>query len=116
MIRPRASLLGRSLHQSRKVFIGVGVFSLFINLAMLNSPLFMLQVYDRVLTSRSYDTLFFLTLLAVGILAFQALVEVARSELLVRTAHKLDADISRETFGLSTDRSGRQQTSAQGLR
>lgn len=113
----RTSPLGQTLYQSRSVFISVGVFSLFINLAMLNGPLFMLQVYDRVMTSQSEDTLFFLLLLSVGILIFQAMVEVARSELLIRTSAQLDAALGGETFALSLSADkGQATSSAQGLR
>lgn len=108
------TLLGRALFRSRKVFMIVGVFSFFINLAMLNGPLFMLQVYDRVLTSQSQDTLIFLTILAIGILIFQAAMEIARSDLLMRTGAKLDSELSSETFALSLDK--REINSAQGLR
>ena len=118
MKNARTSLLGSALYRSRKAFASVGMFSLFINLAMLNGPLFMLQVYDRVLTSQSRETLFFLTVLAVGILAFQAMVEVARSELLIRAGAQLDNELSGKTFGLSRDGASkdRQMTATQGLR
>lgn len=118
MTEPRTSLIARSLHRSRKVFLAVGIFSLFINLAMLNGPLFMLQVYDRVLTSQSKETLTFLTLLAIGILLFQSLVEIVRSNLLVRAGAQLDSELRGDTFGLSFDGKGaeHQMSSAQGLR
>ena len=46
-----------ALALSRRLFLSVGLFSAFVNLLMLTGPLFMLQVYDRVLTSRSEATL-----------------------------------------------------------
>ena len=46
-----------ALAESRWLFVSIGVFSAFVNLLMLTGPLFMLQVYDRVLTSRSEATL-----------------------------------------------------------
>ena len=46
-----------ALGESRRLFLSVGLFSAFVNLLMLTGPLFMLQVYDRVLTSRSEATL-----------------------------------------------------------
>lgn len=118
MTEKRSSQLKQALHRSRNVFWSICAFSLFINLAMLNGPLFMLQVYDRVLTSQSRETLVFLTLLAVGILTFQALVEVVRSDLLIRAGAKLDADMRSGAFGLSFDgKQGEQQIStSQGLR
>lgn len=112
----RTSLLSQTLFRSRKLFVTIGVFSFFINLAMLNGPLFMLQVYDRVLTSQSQDTLIFLTVLAVGILLFQSMLEVARSDLLIRAGARLDKELSAETFGLSLDANNKAMSSAQGLR
>jgi len=118
MTQVRMSAIGRSLHRSRKVFLSVGIFSLFINLTMLNGPLFMLQVYDRVLSSQSKETLAFLTLLAAGVLIFQSLMEVVRSNLLIRAGAQLDSELQSQTFGLSFDGkiAEHQTSSAQGLR
>jgi PrtD family type I secretion system ABC transporter len=87
-----------------------------VNLAMLNSPLFMLQVYDRVMTSQSKDTLLFLTLLSVGVLLFQSLVEVVRSDLLVRASSQLDNELRDHTFGISMEKEPTETSSAHGLR
>ena len=54
----------------RSAFMSTGLFSFVINLLMLSGPLFMLQVYDRVLTSRSVSTLVALTLLIAGLFIF----------------------------------------------
>lgn len=116
MNKTNASIIGNFLHRSRNVFISAGVFSLFVNLAMLNSPLFMLQVYDRVLTSQSEDTLLFLTLLSIGVLLVQALVEIARSDLLVRASSQLDNELRDLTFGISMGKEPTDMSSAHGLR
>jgi PrtD family type I secretion system ABC transporter len=116
MNKVSASIIGNFLHRSRNVFISAGVFSLFVNLAMLNSPLFMLQVYDRVLTSQSEDTLLFLTLLSVGVLLVQSLVEIARSDLLVRASSQLDNELRDLTFGISMGKEPTDMSSAHGLR
>lgn len=79
-------------------FIAVGVFSLVINVLMLVSPLYMLQVYDRVLTSRSFETLIYLTVLAVSLIAFNALLELVRSRILVRVGARLDERLSEPVF------------------
>ena len=55
-----------ALAESRRSFLAVGLFSAFVNLPMLTGPVFMLQVYDRVLSSRSEATLVAL----IGIVAF----------------------------------------------
>jgi ATP-binding cassette, subfamily C, type I secretion system permease/ATPase len=51
------SELMQALARCRSAFIGLGIFSILINVLMLTGPLFMLQVYDRVLPSRSVPTL-----------------------------------------------------------
>jgi PrtD family type I secretion system ABC transporter len=93
--------LSAVLRSFRGAFASVGLFSLFSNTAMLIAPLYMLQVYDRVLTSQSYDTLVMLTVLAIGLLAVNAVVEVARSRLLVRIGAKLNAALSPAVFASS---------------
>ena len=107
MSKVSASIIGNFLHRSRNVFISAGVFSLFVNLAMLNSPLFMLQVYD---------TLLFLTLLSVGVLLVQSRVEIARSDLLVRASSQLDNELRDLTFGISMGKEPTDMSSAHGLR
>lgn len=93
--------LSSVLRSFRGAFVAVGLFSLFGNLAMLIAPLYMLQIYDRVLTSGSRDTLVMLTLLAVGLLAINGVVEVARSRLLVRIGANLNAALSPAAFASS---------------
>jgi PrtD family type I secretion system ABC transporter len=96
--KDRLSVVLRSLSGA---FLYVGLFSLFCNMAMLIAPLYMLQVYDRVLTSQSRDTLVMLTILAVGLLAINAVVEVARSRMLVRIGARLNAELSPTVFASS---------------
>ncbi|MEZ5799780.1 MAG: hypothetical protein R3D29_03930 [Nitratireductor sp.] len=57
----------------------MGVFSLVTNLMLLTIPLYMLQIYDRVLPSQSTDTLLFLSVIAVAALLVLGLLEVVRS-------------------------------------
>ncbi|MDX2265714.1 MAG: type I secretion system permease/ATPase [Hyphomicrobiales bacterium] len=83
-----------ALAESRKIFILVGAFSLVINLLMLTGPLYMLQIYDRVLTSASLDTLVLLTALATGLIFAQSLLEFVRNRLLARLATRLDNRVS----------------------
>ncbi len=60
------------------------VASVFINVLALTGSLYMLQVYDRVLSSQSVPTLVVLTLLAGGLFAFQGLLEMLRNQIFVR--------------------------------
>ncbi len=73
-------------------------FSLFINLLMFVAPLHMLQMYDRVLVSRSEVTLVMLTALALGLLIIYGLLEGIRSKLLVRLGLKFDEIMHSELF------------------
>ena len=63
----RRSELGEALRTCRSAFIGVGVMSCMINVLYLTGSLFMLEVYDRVLPSRSVPTLIGLAILAGGL-------------------------------------------------
>lgn len=92
------SPLQRALAVAKKTLITVGVFSLFINALMLVSPLYMLQIYDRVLASRSTNTLVYLTLVAAGALLCLGLLELARSRLLVREGARFDSLLSGSVF------------------
>lgn len=67
-----------------KGFVAIGVFSLFINLLMLTAPLYMLQLFDRILTSRSTDTLIVLMLIAGVALLVMTILEIVRGAMLVR--------------------------------
>jgi PrtD family type I secretion system ABC transporter len=78
--------------------MAAAAFSLFINLLLLTSPLYVLQVYDRVLRSRSESTLFALTGITVILLAAMALLELSRSRVLVRVARYVDSKLSASVF------------------
>src|SRR5829696_5937085 len=67
----RRSELGEALRACRSAFIGVGVMSCMINLLYLTGSIFMLEVYDRVLPSRSVPTLVGLMILAAGLFTAQ---------------------------------------------
>jgi PrtD family type I secretion system ABC transporter len=70
----------------RRFFIYAGVFSFVINLLALMPAFFMLEVYDRVLSSHSNETLVMLTLLVVFMLAIQFYLEYLRTTLFLRTS------------------------------
>ena len=90
----KRSELAETLWRFRSAFVGVAAFSALINLLMLTGPLFMLQVYDRVLPSRSVPTLVALILLMAALYAFQAVLEGTRGRLLVRLGYYLDEALS----------------------
>jgi PrtD family type I secretion system ABC transporter len=75
-------------------FVAAGVFSFFMNMLLLTPSLYMLQVYDRVLGSRSEDTLLFLTLMLIAALFVMGTMELVRSRLLVRANNAIDAKLA----------------------
>ena len=75
-------------------FVACGVFSFFVNLLMLTMPLFMFQVFDRVLASRSESTLFLLLMIASCALAVQAALDSVRSYAFVRISRWIDRRVS----------------------
>jgi ATP-binding cassette, subfamily C, bacterial EexD len=92
------SELKQSILVSKKSFIIAGFFSLFINLLMLVPPLYMLQLYDRVLISRSEETLIMLTIIVVVLFITMGLLEIVRSKILVKVGNKLDSILSQRVF------------------
>lgn len=92
---------GGAIYRFRGVFYAVGAFSFVINLLLLTPPLYMLQTYDRVLTSRNELTLIMLTLIMLGLLALEAALEFVRSRVLVRASTALDLDLSSRIFDAS---------------
>ena len=77
----------------RPYFLYAGLFSLAINLLLLVPPLYMLQVFDRVLASRSVETLAVLTLAAIVALVVMALLDVLRARLLAASGAALDRSL-----------------------
>ncbi len=95
--------LKKAILASKKSFFIAGFFSLFINLLMLVPPLYMLQLYDRVITSRSEETLYFLTGIVIVLFITMALLEIVRSKLLIKIGNKLDNLLSRRVFDILFD-------------
>src|SRR3990172_4464768 len=94
------SELAKAMAKCRSAFISVGVFSALINLLMLTGPLFMLQIYDRVLPSRSVPTLIGFAVLVIVLYAFQALLEGIRGRVLVRIGASLDESLSSSVYSV----------------
>lgn len=94
-------LVAMALQSCRSALIGVGLVSLIINVLMLTGPMFMLQVYDRVLTSRSVPTLMALAGIVLVLYAFFGLLDGLRSKILNRIAQRLDRRLSGPAFDRS---------------
>ena len=81
------------LHNARADFISVGLFSCAINLLMLTGPLFMLQVYDRVLASGSLPTLVVLYLLIVFLFGLLGVFNFFRTRVLSRVGYRIENEL-----------------------
>src|SRR5262245_38418118 len=86
--------LATALRDCRRAFFGVAVFSGMVNILMLAGPIYMLQVYDRVLTSRSVSTLVALSVFLVGAYAFQGTLDFIRNRMVGRSAMLLDQHLA----------------------
>jgi ATP-binding cassette subfamily C protein len=94
----RRSELGEALRACRNAFIGVGIMSCMINLLYLTGSIFMLEIYDRVLPSRSVPTLVGLIVLAGGLYLAQGVLDLIRGRILVRIGTALDEALSGRVF------------------
>jgi len=88
----------QALATCKEAVTATAVFSFIGNLLLFVSPLYMLQVYDRVLASRSGTTLLMLTVVAAFLLAILGVMEALRSRVLVRAGARLDTLLAGRTF------------------
>ena len=92
------SELGLALKACRSAFVGIGVMSAMINVLYLTGSFFMLEVYDRVVPSRSVPTLVGLVVLAAGLYTTQGVLDLIRGRILVRIGASLDEQLSARIF------------------
>ena len=92
------SELKQTIIKAKKSIFMAGLFSMFINVLMLVPPLYMLQLYDRVLTSRSESTLYMLTLIVIVLFVTMGLLEVVRSRVLVKFGNRFANILSNRIF------------------
>ena len=93
-----SSELAAALASCRRAFLAIALFSGMSNLLMLTGALFMLEIYDRVLPSRSVPTLVALLILVAGLYAAQGVIDAIRSRILVRVGHSLDEAMSSRVY------------------
>ncbi len=96
--QPASSELAAALGACRRAFVAIALFSGMSNILMLAGALFMLEIYDRVLPSRSVPTLVGLLILVTGLYGAQGLIDMIRSRILVRIGHSLDETISLRVY------------------
>lgn len=84
--------------KNRQILVLSFVFSIFVNLLMLTGPLFMLQVYDRVLGSRSQETLVALVVLVAALYALMGVLDYARGRVLARYGARFQSELDERVF------------------
>lgn len=92
-----------ALRGTRTLFVSLALFSCFVNILMLTGPLYMLQVYDRVLSSRSESTLVALTVLIAALYGIMGLLDYARGRIAARVGALIQTRLDPKVFeaGLS---------------
>ena len=95
--RGRAELLS-ARRESRTLYWMVAVFSFFVNMLMLTGPLYMLNVYDRVLGSRSLETLIALSVLVGFLYACMGILDFVRGRVMGRIGARFQAKMDRRVF------------------
>ena len=93
--------LNESLKSIRHYFIYAGLFSAAVNILMLTPIIYMLQVYDRVISSGSVSTLTMLTLLMVGLMLAMGGFEWVRSMILIAASNRIEQQLRRRVFNAS---------------
>ena len=96
----RSSELREAMSACWHAFIAIGFMSGLVNILYLTGSFYMLEVYDRVLPSRSVPTLVALSILALTLFAFQGVLDVIRSRVLVRIAATLDERLSSRVYDI----------------
>ena len=105
--RSGAAEIRSALRESGRLFASIGLFSAFVNLLMLTGPLFMLQIYDRVLTSRSEATLVALATIVAFLFLMMGLLDHARARVLARVGVRMQERLDGRVLGAILTRAGR---------
>ena len=100
MREKRATVYDEATARIKRTFLVVALFSAAVNILMLTGPMFMLQVYDRVLSSGSVATLQGLFVIVILCYSFLAFYDFLRTRLLSRAGYRLDAEVGKEAYGI----------------
>jgi PrtD family type I secretion system ABC transporter len=112
---PSGSELRRAIGSCRQAFIGVALMSGMINLLYLTGSFFMLEVYDRVLPSRSVPTLVGLLVIAAVLYVFQGLLDICRGRVLTRIGGSLDERLHERVYDVLIRQPLKKRTTGDGL-
>lgn len=100
-VRPGPDELRAARKKGQKLLLWSFVFSIFVNLLMLAGPLYMLQVYDRVLSSRSVETLVGLSVLITGLYGLMAMLDYSRGRIMARVGARFQTALDARVFDAS---------------
>ena len=92
------SELKAARRKNRSLFWAVGLFSIFVNMLMLTGPIYMLQIYDRVLGSGSEETLFALSILVAFLFLMMGFLDYARGRVLARIGARFQTNLDARVF------------------
>jgi ATP-binding cassette subfamily C exporter for protease/lipase len=101
---PVTAPLIKALGDYKSLLISVGCFTALINILMLAPSIYMLQVYDRVLSSQNETTLVMLSLMIVGFFAFIGLLEAVRSFIVIRIGSQLERRFNLRVYQAAFER------------
>lgn len=90
--------LAQARRKGRSLYVVIFIFSFFVNLLMLTGPLYMLQVYDRVLGSRSEETLIALSLLVLILFVAMGFLDHSRNRLIARVGARFQDALDKRVF------------------
>jgi ATP-binding cassette, subfamily C, bacterial EexD len=118
MVRGKSfNAIAAALGECRRAFVAVGLFSLCLNLLLLAVPLYSFQIFDRVLTSRSQDTLLLLSIATLGAIVVLAGLDALRTQVLARIGAWLDVRLAGHVLGAGVEAAVRgANIGSQGLR
>ncbi|MDN3221424.1 type I secretion system permease/ATPase [Pseudomonas nunensis] len=101
---PGTAPLFKALGDYKSILISVGCFTALINVLMLVPSIYMLQVYDRVLSSQNETTLAMLSLMVVGFFVFIGMLEVVRSFIVIRIGSQLERRFNLRVYQAAFER------------
>lgn len=107
MAQRNQDLISSAWARNRSLLVGTLIFSVFANILMLTGPLFMLQIYDRVLGSRSEETLVAMFGLVALLFLFFGLLEFARGRVMSRVGARFQSELGPDIFDAVLERSAR---------
>lgn len=103
-----------ALQGYKNIFKAVGIFTAVINVLLLVPSIYMLEIYDRVLTSRNPYTLLFLTLIVVGLFFIYAALDAIRSYAVIEMGKKIDAQLNQRIYTASFEQNLKQKNGVAG--